>query len=318
MQRDGTGCTVIIPTYNRGAVVERCVEALLAQSCPADSFEIIISDDGSGDDTRKRISRLASTAPERIRYIWQPNSGANAARNRAVNKASGRVLLFINDDTIAERRMVEEHLLTHRRLPAEEVSVLGRVTISPEVPESIFAKLHLDANFGLWQGRTELDWRAFYTCNVSVKRSFLLKHGLFEEDIRYHEDIELSERLSRHGLRVIYNPDALGFHLHLLSEKDYLKVAERDGTALAMWFRKSPHLRKELASIGFYPLMPMAARIRYTAADLAINRFTAAPLAAAARLLSRRNETLALMLYRKLYQSIKRKAIRHELRKKTG
>lgn len=318
MRTTGPECTVIIPTYNRGAVVERCVEALLAQSCRADAYEIIISDDGSEDDTKKRADRLAAVAPERIRYLWQPNSGANAARNRAVRESRGGLLLFINDDTIADKRMVEEHLLTHRRFPAEEISVLGRVTISPEVPVSIFARLHLDANFGLWQGRTELDWRAFYTCNVSVKKSFLLKHGLFEESLRYHEDIELAQRLSRHRLKVIYNPDALGLHLHLLSENEYLKVAERDGTALAAWSRKSPHLRKELASIGFYPFMPAAARLKYMAADLIINGVTASPLAAVARVLSRRHAPLALVIYRKLYQSIKRKAIRHELYKKNG
>ena len=59
-----------------------------------------------------------------------------------------------------------------------------------------FAKLHLDANFSLWKGQTELDWRAFYTCNVSVKKSFLVKFGLFEESLRYHEDVELGARLA--------------------------------------------------------------------------------------------------------------------------
>lgn len=315
MQTRKPELTVIIPTYNRSTVLKRCLDALTSQTLLADLYEIVVADDGSSDDTRQTVERCAAGSPARVNYLWQSNAGANAARNLAVAEARGRLLLFINDDTIATPTMLAEHIQTHQLHPDESVAVLGRVTISPQVPYSMFAKLHLDASYAQWRGKRELDWRAFYTCNISVKKSFLVKYGLFEESMRYHEDLELSERLSHHGLRVIYNPHAQGYHYHCLQEKEYLNVAKREGSALAKWYKKSPHLKSELASIGFYPYMDTAKRIQYLFADLIINPLTTPFFLKAARKISTTREDIALTIYKKLFQALKREAIRHELAK---
>lgn len=307
--------TVVIPTYNRSTVLNRCLEALTGQTLSADLYEIIVADDGSSDDTRKTVERCAAGSQVRVSYLWQSNAGANAARNLAITEARGRLLLFINDDTIATPTMLAEHLQTHQLYPDEGVAILGRVTISPQVPYSMFAKLHLDASYAQWRGKKELDWRAFYTCNVSVKKRFLEKYGLFEESMRYHEDLELSERLLHHGLRVIYNPHVLGYHYHYLQEKEYLNVAKREGSALAKWYKKFPHLKSELASMGFYPYMDTAKRIQYFFADLIINRLTIPFFLKTARKISTTREAIALAIYKKLFQALKREAIRHELAK---
>ncbi|MEM5777164.1 MAG: glycosyltransferase [Candidatus Aenigmatarchaeota archaeon] len=309
-----TEITIIIPTYNRASVLKRCLEAFFYQNIPAESYEVIVSDDGSTDDTKKVTEEASTNAPFSIRYLWQPNRGANAARNNAIHASYGKLLLFINDDTIPVPEMLEEHLKTHTEYPEENVAVLGRMTISPEVPYSIFAKLHLDANFGLWEGKRELNWLAFYTCNVSVKKSFLLKYGLFEESIRYHEDVELSERLSRYGLKIIYNPSALGYHYHFLTEEDYLNVAKKDGIALAKWYKKSPHLKKELAMLDFPLFVPFYKKFKYLIGDIIFCRITRPFFIQMARYLQDKSESLSLMIYRKLYQAIKREAIREELK----
>ena len=247
---DAFDLTVVVPTHNRAAILEKCIRALDRQTLPPDSYEVIVSDDGSEDDTRERAEQAAREARCRVRYLYQVNQGANKARNEAIRIAEGRILLFINDDTIAAPHMLAEHMSTHGQYPADSVGVLGRVTISPEVPPSLFAKLHLDAGYDQWKGRTRLDWRAFYTCNASVKREFLLKYGIFEEGIRYHEDLELSERLSRHGFIVIYNPGALGYHDHFLTEESYLNAAKMDGKALAQWYRKIARSRQRTCVSG--------------------------------------------------------------------
>jgi len=311
-----TTLTVIIPTYNRSDILKKCIDALTRQSFPEDQYEIIVVDDGSGDDTRTVVDFANKHCAAAIRYLWQPNTGANAARNQAIRHASGQLLLFVNDDTIATSTMLSAHVKTHQNHIDENTAVLGRVTLSPEVPCSMFSKDHLDAGYALWQGKEELDWRAFYTCNISVKKTYLEKFGVFDESLRYFEDLELSERLSCHGLKVIYNPLALGYHFHWLQEKEYMAIAKREGTALAKWYRKSPHLKKELAAIGFYPYMAAGKRFQYAIADLIINRFTAFLLLSIARKLSRVNESLSLALYKQLFQAIKREAIRHELDRK--
>jgi glycosyltransferase involved in cell wall biosynthesis len=309
--------SVVIPTHNRSPILQRCLEALAAQTLPPAAFEAIVCDDGSADDTRAAVEALAGRLPYRLRYLGQPARGANAARNRGCAVAVGRLLLFLNDDTIATPRLLEEHQRSHHAHPADTTAVLGRVTIAPELPPSLFARLHLDASFERWKGQTQLDWRAFYTCNVSLHRALLERHGRFDEAMTYHEDVELAQRLSPHGLQVVYNPAALGYHLHYLVEGDYLGTAARDGRALATWYRKGPHLLPALTQVGF-PRDPRGrARLRYLLGDLVVNAWTRPFLVRAARAAAHRHPPVALALYRKVYQSMKREAIRHELTRGT-
>ncbi|HEY3277432.1 MAG TPA: glycosyltransferase family A protein [Syntrophorhabdaceae bacterium] len=308
--------TVIIPTYNRAEILEKCLDALSKQTLPLADFQVIVADDGSGDDTGQRARRFQEEVFPNLLYLRQPNSGQNAARNNAIRHAAGPILFFFNDDTVATPGVLETHLACHREYPAENVAVLGRITMSPDMPPSLFAKLHLDTAFDLWKGRTELDWHAFFTCNISVKKTFLEKYGLFDESLRYNDDVELAERLSHHGLRIMYKPEALGYHYHHLTETSYLELGKLSGKTLALWYKKSPHLKDELASVGFYLGLPAKKRLKYLAAGILVNRRTIPLMLFLARRLSKSDENLSLMFYRKIYKALERENIRHEMRRK--
>ena len=76
--------SVVIPTYNRAALLRRAVDSALAQTVPP--AEILIVDDGSTDDT----AAVASTWPAPVRYIATPNGGVARARNVGIGEARGR------------------------------------------------------------------------------------------------------------------------------------------------------------------------------------------------------------------------------------
>jgi glycosyltransferase involved in cell wall biosynthesis len=84
--------TAIVPTYNREATVGRAVDSVLAQVYPA--AEVIVVDDGSQDGTRERLQLYR----ERIRYIYQPNAGVSAARNRGASEARSEWIAFLDSD----------------------------------------------------------------------------------------------------------------------------------------------------------------------------------------------------------------------------
>jgi glycosyltransferase involved in cell wall biosynthesis len=86
--------SVVIPTYNRAALVVEAVESVLRQE--ADDFEIIVVDDGSDDDTRER---LAPFLP-RIRLMHQIQQGVSAARNAGIGLAEGEWLAFLDSDDL--------------------------------------------------------------------------------------------------------------------------------------------------------------------------------------------------------------------------
>jgi exopolysaccharide biosynthesis WecB/TagA/CpsF family protein len=305
----------VIPTYNRAPVLEACLEALLAQTCDPGLFEIIVGDDGSTDATAGVARRFARRGGPVVRHVHQENAGANAARNRAIGVAHGSLVLLINDDTIPTPGMLSHHLDAHDLHPDEGVAVLGRVTVSPELGSSRLAELHLDRAFAALGDRTELDWRAFLTCNISAKRSLLERAGLFEERVRYHEDLELGERLSHLGLRVIYRAEALGYHLHRLNEDEFFGIAAREARALVTWARIAPRLEPVLGMLGFEPALPLARRLRHRAVGLLINRFTFPLWRRVARNSPERLHRFAVRLYDQLYQSAKRTALRRELRR---
>jgi glycosyltransferase involved in cell wall biosynthesis len=306
--------SVIIPTYNRCEVLAGlCLEALARQTFPAPYFEVLVIDDGSQDDTLEKVARFRQGSQLFLEYLRQTNQGQGAARNQAIQRARGKFMLFINDDIIPTSTLLSEHAAFHQQYPEENVAILGRVTISPDLPPSLFAKVHLDGFFHLLQDKRELDWRAFYTCNISVKKTFLTQKGLFSEDLRYHEDLELGARLSRHNLRVIYNPQALGYHYHFLEEADYFALAELDGEAHAKWYLQSPHLKQELALSGFYLTDSYLRRIKCFLGDLLFNPYTRPFLIKLARYLASPQESAALILYRMIYQSFKRERVRKML-----
>jgi glycosyltransferase involved in cell wall biosynthesis len=305
--------SIIVPTYNRSAVLSRCIQALCRQTCEKPLFEIIVSDDGSQDDTATVVAALANSQGVSIRYLHQPNAGANRARNQAIGSARGRLLLLINDDTIAQPHMVAEHLAEHGRHPQAHIAVLGRMTVSPEIAVSRLAPLHLDRAFeGLRDGAV-LDWRAFFTCNVSVKKALLDRCGLFEERMRYHEDLELAWRLSAFGLQVIYRAQALGWHHHFLDEDEFLSIAAREALSLHTWAQLAPAARPMLASLGYEPASTVVRVWRHRLLDIATNRRTEAPWRWLARSLPPRPapfRRLTLAIYDQLYQSRKRAELR--------
>jgi glycosyltransferase involved in cell wall biosynthesis len=85
--------SVVIPTYNRRALLERCLASVRAQTF--EDYEIVVVDDGSTDGTVEMLNDLGSG---RLKIIVQDNAGPGAARNRGVAAASGRYLAFLDSD----------------------------------------------------------------------------------------------------------------------------------------------------------------------------------------------------------------------------
>lgn len=89
------GVSVIIPTHNRAAVLSRSVTSVLKQTLPV--LEVLVVDDGSTDDTRTVVKCIMQD-DVRVKYVWQENAGAPAARNRGISLARGELIAFQDSD----------------------------------------------------------------------------------------------------------------------------------------------------------------------------------------------------------------------------
>ena len=237
--------TVIVPTFNRAATLNSCLEALNRQTLAPDRFEVIVVDDGSTDQTAELCRSFASRF--RLRHLRQPNAGAGAARRAGVEQAAGEYLLFLNDDTMACPRLLEEHWLVQNAHRGEKLAVLGDFRYPPAARQRALtyflnSQPFLFPQMNLHAGTHDKN-SCFIACNLSLPREAVLAAGSFDRRFRVAEDTELGVRLRQIGYRVLYHPSAWAWHDHLsMTLGDLLHRARAYGEAEWMLLRKHPQL----------------------------------------------------------------------------
>ena len=94
--------SIIVPVFNGASYIERCIHSLCNQSLLPEAYEIIVTDDGSRDETPQILKGLASEYPQLKVYTLE-NGGVSKARNFALNTAKGRFVLPVDaDDELPE------------------------------------------------------------------------------------------------------------------------------------------------------------------------------------------------------------------------
>lgn len=97
--------TYIVPLYNNAQFVLRCLNTIVEQGIPVEDYEVIVVDDGSTDGGQDVVDDFSRQNPQ-VKVIHQSNAGVSAARNRAIQKAQGRYLQFVDaDDYLAKGMM---------------------------------------------------------------------------------------------------------------------------------------------------------------------------------------------------------------------
>lgn len=104
--------SVIIPTCNKAPYLELTLTSLFHQSFDRSQYEVIVVDDGSTDDTAMLAERFASKEWH-FQYIKQCNGGRSAARNAGIQAATGKIVLFIDDDCICNNNLIAAHIACH-------------------------------------------------------------------------------------------------------------------------------------------------------------------------------------------------------------
>jgi GT2 family glycosyltransferase len=217
--QEGIELSVVIPTRDRRDVLERTLSMLAAEG-EGEPIEVIVVDDGSDDGTAWTLSELTVRLPVGIRVIDRPARGPAAARNQGIGAARGEACLFLGDDVRPRPGLLARHLDFHRESPEREEALLGLVVPEPPLDRSPFIRwLHFE---GAQFGYARLDPaqpappECFWTAHVSAKTELLRSVGGFDEIFTAAacEDAELGVRLARAGMRLRYDPGAVGEHWH--------------------------------------------------------------------------------------------------------
>ncbi len=192
--------TVVMPTYNRLALLQWSIPALLNQRW--DGFEMVIVDDGSSDGTADWLQVLARRQPRLHPLILPHNQGRVAARNAGIEAAQGELILFLDSDVIVDSECVARHWRMHLVLGPGWICQ-GALVQTEHVPPQGAPSIWTDAS------RAQ-----FATGNVSVARQALIVAGGFDPCFQEYgwEDLELGLRLRAQGLRTHFLAQAWGYH----------------------------------------------------------------------------------------------------------
>jgi glycosyltransferase involved in cell wall biosynthesis len=242
--------SVIVPTYNRLPILRKCLAALETQTLSSNDFEVIVIDDGSSDGTQEFLTNYHSSF--RFQYLRQVNSGTGAARRNGVAHASGEYLLLMNDDTICDRDLLEQHLHTQTKHGRERWAVLGNFEYPKEARHRALTQYFCVEPFMFPQvsmgAGCPYGYSHFITCNLSVRRDAVAEAGSFDSTYKLSEDTELGIRLFEMGYRVLYHPDAHAFHDHLpYPARNLIRRARIYGADYFYMFDRHPRVMEEWA-----------------------------------------------------------------------
>src|SRR5262249_40089006 len=207
--------SVVLPTFNRAALLKGSLESLASQTLEGHLYEVIVVDDGSTDSTSEMCEGFSSRM--RLKHLRIENSGIAAAKNLGIFTSSGPLVLFFDDDDYADRNLLQEHVEFHHKYPDENIAALGYTTWFPSLPVSNVMHYVTDVAYFLFaygplSDRQVLDYTYFWGGRSSCKRSLLVNHGVFNQQFRFgSEDIELGYRLTKFGLKVIFNRKAIQY-----------------------------------------------------------------------------------------------------------
>jgi glycosyltransferase involved in cell wall biosynthesis len=201
--------SIVVPTYNRCAGLERLLRALAAQAYPLSRFEVVVVDDGSTDATSELLRTIET--PYVLRSLTQANSGPSVARNQGVQCARGSLILFLDDDVVPVPELVAAHVAAHGDDP--DMVVTGPMSPPPSGwPQPAWDRwdaLQLQKQYqAMLTGLFSCTQRQFFTANASLRRRMLLEAGGFDPDFKRAEDMELAWRLTRCGARFVFEPRA--------------------------------------------------------------------------------------------------------------
>ena len=226
--------SVVVPTYDRSAMLRQTLKQLTRQSIPADEFEVIVSDDGSTDDTKSVVDEFSDRL--HISYTFQEDLGFRAAtaRNQGARLASAPLLVFLDTGALPGPGFLEEHLRAHGDLfppklcigyaygynPEEPMSGHEEIldTLTPEdtvahfagTPEFLDLRHDELARTDFSLPRRTMPWSLTWSINISVSTATFRAAGGFDDEFVGWggEDIELAYRLYLSAVRFEFLRDA--------------------------------------------------------------------------------------------------------------
>lgn len=216
--------SVVIATYNRGALLLDLLHDLAGQQDAGD-FEVVIVDDGSKSPASEVLADAHLPFP--LQLIRQENMGQARARDRGIRASSGDIVVVIDDDMSLPPRFLATHRALHEQ--GAEV-VMGLIRGAGDLAaKPLFERFHagqLEKFVSELRAGAPLSGSALCTGNVSFRRTRYEEVGGFDPALQRSEDRDLGIRFQKAGARLVFSEEAYTTH-------------RSDHTSLEVWKRRA-------------------------------------------------------------------------------
>ncbi len=222
-------CSVIVCTYNRRDMVLSTLASLRRQTLPYQMFEVLVVDNGSHDGTMETVYRYVNAGMQqrpqreqwRVRCLREPQNGLAYARNRGLQAASGEIVVFLDDDSLADPTLLERLLVAYEETEADVIA--PRISLRWEAPRPHWLTddlLDLLGYFAPAGTSTLLQaGQTISSCCFSARRATLLAIGGFTPLLSKRQSMpvtgemyELCQRLRQANYRIWYEEQARVSH----------------------------------------------------------------------------------------------------------
>ena len=218
--------SVVLATYNWPQALQLCLQGLASQTDT--TFEVVIADDGSREDTSQLIQDFAQSSHMKISHVWQPDMGFRKAMvlNKAIASSLGTYLVFLDGDCLVQ----PDFIAKHRKLIQHGVMVTGsRILLGETLTRQLCERgqwSYKEFFVNAWRHRLhgelnklfplmlklpdnavrmykKFEWRRIKGCNMAAWRDDVLSIQGFDEELQGwgHEDADFVFRLQRSGIQ---------------------------------------------------------------------------------------------------------------------
>lgn len=224
-------CSVVLCTYNRRNSVLTTLASLRRQTLAYEQFEVIVIDNGSQDGTYAAVTAYVQAGPKmvahtpkatwHVRCLVETQNGLSYARNAGIRAATGEIVVFLDDDAVADPTFLEYLLQSYDETAADAIG--GRVELRWEAKRPHWLHdnmLDVLGYFAPAQTRVRLPApQDMSSCNFSIKRDVFRAIGFFSPLLSKHatsplgmEVADLCRRLHAAGYTLWYEPQVVVEH----------------------------------------------------------------------------------------------------------
>ena len=233
--------SVIIPVLNNKNGLIDTLEAVTNQSVNQSKYEVIVSDNGSTDGTLDVIHHYKAINPQ-IKLVQEKLKSSYAARNKAILKAAGPILAFIDANMTCPKNWLQKIIEAFKILDSDYLG--SKVIIKPKT-KSLASIYNTLTGFHI---KTEIEKNHFApTCCLSVKRSIFEQTGLFDQRLESGGDWEFGNRVFNKGLKINYSSKIIVYHPSRTKISELIRKTQRVARGKAQLNYHHPILAKNIS-----------------------------------------------------------------------